>query len=122
MENKFSSNSEMSGYIGDSSQAGGTQKLIIDEGKGKGTSIIRVRNGNGLDFTVLADKGMDLFDIHHEGIQLAWISRNGLVANSFFDGTGLGWLRSFGGGMLTTCGLRNVGPPEDDEGEHFGLH
>ena len=65
---------------------------------------------------------MDIMDIQLDGVQLAWISRNGLVANSFFDDTGVGWLRSFGGGMLTTCGLRNAGPPEEDEGENFGLH
>ena len=122
MEKQFLNSKVVSDYIGDSSQIGGTQKLIVDEGKGKGTSIVRVRNGNGLDFSVVPDRGLDIFDIHFDGVQLAWISRNGLVANSFVDDSGMGWLRSFGGGMLTTCGLRNVGPPEDDEGEHFGLH
>ena len=122
METQSLNNSGISDYIGNSSQVGGIQRLIVDEGKGKGTSIIRVRNGKGLDFSVIPDRGLDIFDIHFDGVQLAWISRNGLVANSFIDDSGAGWLRSFGGGMLTTCGLRNVGPPEDDAGEHFGLH
>ncbi len=122
MKNQSLNSKDLSDSIGNISQIGGTQKLIVDEGKGKGTSIIRVRNGNGLDFSVVPDRGLDIFDIHFDGVQLAWISRNGLVANSFFDDSGAGWLRSFGGGMLTTCGLRNVGPPEDEKGEHFGLH
>lgn len=122
MKNQSLKSSLLRDSIGNISQIGGTQKLMVDEGKGKGTSIIRVRNGNGLDFSVVPDRGLDIFDIHFEGIQLAWISRNGMVANSFFDDSGAGWLRSFGGGMLTTCGLRNVGPPEDDAEEHFGLH
>ncbi len=122
MGNQSLNRSIVSDYIGNNSQIGGTQRLLVDEGKGKGTSIIRVRNGNGLDFSVIPDRSMDIFELHHDGVQLAWISRNGLVSNSFFDDSGAAWLRSFGGGMLTTCGLRNVGPPEDDEGEHFGLH
>lgn len=122
MRNQFKGTSKLSDYIGNTSQVGGTQKLIVDEGNGKGTSIIRVRNGIGLDFTILPDKGLDILDVQMGGVQLAWISRNGLVSNSFFNDSGMGWLRSFGGGMLTTCGLRNVGPPEEDHGEHFGLH
>ncbi len=122
MENRTIRNNEVSDHIGNVYQIGGTQRLIVDEGKGKGTAIIRVRNGNGLDFSVVPDKGMDIFDLQLDGVQLAWISRNGLVSNSNFDAEGMGWLRSFGGGLLTTCGLRNVGPPEDDGGEHFGLH
>jgi hypothetical protein len=122
MKNQSSVKGNLSDYIGHTSQIGGTQRLVVDEGKGKGTSVIRVRNGIGLDFTLLPDKGLDILDVQLGGVQLAWISRNGLVANSHFDGSGEGWLRSFGGGMLTTCGLRNVGPPEEDEGEHFGLH
>ena len=111
-----------SDYRGNTLQFSGAQRFVSDEGRGKGTSVIRVRNGNGLDFSILPDNAMDIFDIHLDGVQMAWISRNGLVANSFYDYKGMGWLRSFGGGMLSTCGLRNVGPPEDDSGEHFGLH
>jgi len=122
MEMNFSNNNDWYDYLGHSSQLGGTQRLIVDEGKGKGTSIIRIRNGNGLDLTVLPDRGLDIFDIQMDGVQLAWISRNGLVANSIISGGDYGWLRNFGGGLLTTCGLRNVGPPEEDDGEQFGLH
>src|SRR6185312_8992267 len=33
-----------------------------------------------------------------------------------------GWLWSFFGGLLTTCGLTQVGSPNEDEGEALGLH
>ena len=36
---------------------------------------------------------------------------NGVVAPSFYEPAGEGWLRLFPGGPLVTCGLRNVGPP-----------
>lgn len=109
-------------WFGNKNQFGGAQHLIANGGKSKGTSLIRVRNGIGLDFTIVPDRGMDIYDIHFDGQQLAWLSRNGLVPSSFFSGSGMNWLKSFGGGMLTTCGLRNVGPPVTDDGEEFGLH
>ncbi|HLW00117.1 MAG TPA: DUF4432 family protein [Ktedonobacterales bacterium] len=45
-----------------------------------------------------------------------------MVAPQYFEPTGAGWLRSFFGGALTTCGLRQVGAPCEDEGEALGLH
>ncbi len=122
MNSKSKKTFNYSDFLGNTLQLAGTQRFILEDGKGKGTSVIRVRNGNGLDFCILPDKAMDVFDIHLDGVQMAWISGNGIVSNSFYDDKGMGWLRSFGGGMLATCGLRNVGPPEDDQGEHFGLH
>jgi hypothetical protein len=34
----------------------------------------------------------------------------------------MGWLRSFSGGTLVTCGLRNAGAPSHDSGEDLGMH
>lgn len=103
-------------------QLAGACKMVCDEGKGKGTSIIRVRNGNGLDFCLLPDRGLDFFEAYYNGVPLAWISKTGLIGNQFMDDKDYGWFRSFTGGMITTCGLRNTGPACDVNGEHFGLH
>ena len=35
MRNQFKGTSKLSDYIGNTSQVGGTQKLIVDEGNGK---------------------------------------------------------------------------------------
>jgi hypothetical protein len=34
----------------------------------------------------------------------------------------VGWLHTFSGGLLTTCGLTHLGSPCTDEGEELGLH
>jgi galactose mutarotase-like enzyme len=34
----------------------------------------------------------------------------------------MGWLRSFPGGLFTTCGLDQFGSPSEDAGEQFGIH
>jgi hypothetical protein len=113
---------EVLARVGNIKQVAGAQRFICEEGKGKGTSLIRVRNGNGLDINILPDKSLDIFDACFKGVPLSWISKNGLVSNHTFDDKGTGWLRHFGGGMLVTCGLRNVGQPVDTENEQFGLH
>jgi hypothetical protein len=45
-----------------------------------------------------------------------------MVAPEFYEKEGDGFLRNFFGGFLTTCGLRNVGSPSEDEGEKFPTH
>jgi hypothetical protein len=108
--------------VGNIHQIAGAQLFEFRSGKAKGASGLRVRNGLGLDFTILPENGLDIFDIYHRGTPLSWISSQGVVCNQHFDERGTGWLKSFAGGMLVTCGLRNVGPPVQENGENFGLH
>ncbi|TFH23587.1 MAG: DUF4432 family protein [Bacteroidia bacterium] len=63
---------------------------------------MRIRNGLGLDLTLLPGIGLDIFDLYYEGTPLAWISKNEVVNSHRFDGAGLGWLKSFAGGMMVT--------------------
>jgi hypothetical protein len=113
---------EVLSRIGNISQLAGAQRMVITEGKGKDLSIIRVRNGRGLDITILPDRALDIFDAFYRGTPLAWISSNGLVNGTRFDDREAGWLKTFGGGLLVTCGLRNVGSLCNMGNEHFGLH
>lgn len=122
LNGKKYSKAQILSRVGSLKQIAGSQRYMLEEGRGKGTSMIRIRNGSGLDFSIIPDKCMDIFDISFNGVQLAWISKNDIVANKFFDTRNLEWVRSFGGGMLVTCGLRNAGPPEEDGTESFGIH
>jgi hypothetical protein len=103
-------------------QVAGITPLVFDDGPARGTRALRFRTGGGLAFDVLPDRGMDLGAAEHAGVPLAWLSQTGGVAPSFYEPEGEGWLRSFGGGLLVTCGLQNVGPPGESDGEPLGLH
>lgn len=113
---------EMLRYVGDLSQISGIKSYILTDGKASGVRAFDVRNGSGLEFTVLADRCLDISALSFRGTNCSYISKTGIVAPQYYDERGIGFLRSFFAGFLTTCGLRNVGSPCDVNGEAFSLH
>lgn len=108
-------------YVGTMDQLARIRTSVLDDGRGRGIRIADVDNGSGLRFTVLLDRGMDIGDASFNGKALAYQTPVGIVHPSFFEPEGFGWLRSFGGGLLTGCGLRTMGVPGEGEGLHGRL-
>jgi hypothetical protein len=109
--------------FGSLSQFAGVMEYEHRSGKAKGTTVLDVRNGSGLRFSVLVDRGMDIGLAEFCGRPISWISRNGPVGSQFLDLSPLGFLRSFTGGLLTTCGLTQVGVAEtSEEGDLLPFH
>lgn len=109
-------------YAGDLSQLFGIRESTLTGGKARGVKAFDVHNGTGLHFTVLADRCLDISALSFKGINCSYISNTGIVAPEYIEPEGLGFLRSFFAGFLTTCGLRNVGSPCSENGEMFSLH
>lgn len=109
-------------HVGRLSQIGGISPFVHAEGKAKGTSTLRVRTARGLEFWVVPDKGMDIYEASFRGRSLCWHSPTGMVHPAFYSNRGLEWLKGFTGGLLTTCGLSTAGAPSRDQGEDLGLH
>lgn len=103
------------------SQIGGIETSVLDNGAGKGTRIAWLNTGK-LRFKVVLDRGMDIMDAFFQENSLAWISHLGTAAPQPFSNQGIDWLRTFGGGLLTTCGLSHAGVPDRDESGQRGLH
>jgi len=109
--------------VGRMDQVAGARPFVFDEGPARGMRGIDVWTGSGLTFTVLPDRCLDIGAARHNGRAFGWESSNGPVAPERFDPQGFGWLKSFHGGLLTTCGLRHFGAPDSDpNGEAWGLH
>ena len=109
-------------YVGDFSQLFGIKEYTLSGGTSKGVKAFDIRNGSGLEFTVLADRCLDIAGLSFKGANCSYISKTGIVAPEYYDETGIGFLRSFYAGFLTTCGLRNVGSPCEGNGETFSMH
>lgn len=113
---------ETSDKISNHHQLGGIETSVLDNGKGKGTRIAWVNTGSGFRYKVVLDRCMDIADAFFGKHNLAWISHAGTVASPNRAGYGREWLDKFGGGLLTTCGLSNVGPAEDTDNGPVGFH
>lgn len=85
-----------------------------------GLRLVEAYNSSGLTFTLLPDRGLDIWTAAFNGLPLTWISQN----SPHPPDHGATWLRQFNGGLLVTCGLRHVGQPEADDvtGERRDLH
>ena len=120
--NKDLAKDEILQHIGSVNQIAGAKVYKYLEGKADGVKAVGVKTGSGFNFTVLADRCMDIAEVEYCGKPLAWISKNNIVAPAYYECKGEGWCRSFTGGMITTCGLTHTGLECTDEGEEFGLN
>lgn len=113
----------LSARIGHQAQLGGTRHIILGDGPAKGTAAIDVDTGaGGLSFTVVTDRGMDISRCSYRGVNLVYLTPNGEVHPAFYEPAGIGWLHTFFGGLLTTCGLTYLGHPGRDGDQDLGLH
>ena len=76
-----------------------------------GMRIIDAYNASGLTFSILPDRGMDIWAAHYNGLPLTWISQSAPHPADF----GQTWLQQMSGGLLTLCGLTHAGSPEVDD-------
>lgn len=113
---------EILDYIGNPLQLGGCRQYTLSEGRGRGMRAADINTGSGLQYTVLPDRGLDISLASYKGMNLVYLTCNGETHPAFYEPEGIGWLRTFAGGLLTTCGLTHLGPPCVDEGEQLGLH
>jgi hypothetical protein len=114
--------SEKLKYIGNLSQQGGCRHYILSDGWGRGMRATDINTGNGLQYTVLPDRGMDISLASYKGMNLVYLTCNGETNPAYYEPEGIGWLRTFAAGLLTTCGLTYLGSPCEDGGEQLGLH
>ena len=113
----------LSPRVGRMDQVAGARPFVFDDGPARGMRGIDVWTGSGLTFTVLPDRGLDIGEARFAGRALAWQSAVGNARPERFEPAGFGWLKTFHGGLVTTCGLRHFGAPDADEsGEAWGLH
>ena len=108
--------------ISNPAQLGGIETSILDNGLGRGNRIAWINTGTGLRYKVVIDRGMDIADAFYNQHSLAWLSHGGFTAPQPNADRGIDWLKTFGGGLLTTCGLSHVGGPEKDEFGERGIH
>lgn len=112
----------MNPYIGHESQAAYVEEHRLVGGKGDGMRLFEMNNGLGIALTVSADRCCDISRLSFRGSNMSYFAPCGYVSPAYYDHEGVGFLKSFTAGFLTTCGLQAVGSPCVDEGEPLPLH
>lgn len=108
--------------MGSLGQAVRIDKLVHDDGPERGARLIRLVSGGAFEVEVHPDRALDIGRVTYRGIPLAWASPTGMSAPGLSEPLGDGWVRTWGGGMLTTIGLDSFGPSGKDGSEEFGTH
>ena len=102
-------------------QVAGVRLCEYADGKMRSMRAADVWTGSGLRFTVLLDRGMDIGPAEFAGMPLAWI-HPAMSTPYFYEPVGGGFVHTFGGGLVVTCGLTHFGPPEQEEKVLYPQH
>lgn len=113
---------EITASVGHMSQIARVKLHRLAEGFEDGALAADVVTGSGFQFTVVPSRGMDISSASYNGRSLAWRSAQTDRHPAYYEPQGMGWLRGFPGGLLTTCGLTWHGAPDTDDGVELGLH
>lgn len=113
---------ELARRTGTLAQVARIDRLVDEEGAARGARRIRLVTGGGLEVELHPDRALDLGQVTYRGVPVAWMSPTGMVAPALAESRGQEWLRSFGGGLLATCGLDSFGPATVDEGVEYPQH
>lgn len=110
-------------YTPNLKQIAGVTEAKYETGKGSGMKFYNVKNGSGLEFTLLPDRCMDIASVSYKGINISFLAKNGVVSPEYCYPYSTEFLKYFIGGMLTTSGLLNSGGNcEDTDGTYHPIH
>ena len=108
-------------FLSSMDQVCSAQELEFSSGWARASRLIQIHN-HRVEFEILPDRGMNVGRLVYRGVPFSWLSSVGNIAPAYYEPEGFGWLRTFSGGALVTCGLSQVGDPCIDDNEAYGLH
>lgn len=113
-------------------QVAGVRLVTLGDGAERGVRVLEFRTGSGFEFDVVVDRAFDIGRAEFRGMAVGYQSATGFAGPWYYEPEGLNWLRSFGAGLLTTCGLDHALFPSEDTAaqyyypprptETYGLH
>lgn len=98
--------------LGHPDQVTGVDLVQSLDGDAAGVRLVRLRTGE-IDVDLAVDRALDVVRASVRGVPVGWLSPAGLRHPAFTEPVGFGPLRTFTGGLLTTCGLDHIHAPAD---------
>lgn len=98
----------------------GAREYILKQGAGTSLEVVELYTGSGFSIHIYPQRGMDIGEAYFCGVPLAFVSKAGIRHPGEIE-TG-SFSRYFFGGLLTTCGLDNVGGACEVNGQFYPGH
>jgi len=98
------------------------RRIELADGRGRGQKLVEVKTSAGLRASFSEDRCLDILELEYKGINLAFLSKNGIISSALTSPETDDFTKYCSGGFLFTCGLRNTGPSCCVDGEFFPLH
>ena len=110
-------------YSGNLAAVAGISEKTFSTGKSRGVASYEFKTGSGLEFTLVPDKCLDIYELRYKGTNLAFLAKTGLAAPAYGYPVENEFDVYWGAGMLSTCGLMNIGiDGRDETGRYQPLH
>lgn len=117
------SKKELLRYSSNMKQIAGITSCELDDGKAKGLKCFNIKNGSGLEFSVLPGRCMDIPSLTYKGINISYMAKNGVIDSKYCYPYADEFVNYMTGGILFTAGLLNAGNPStDDDGTYYPIH
>ena len=113
--------SEMMKYMGSMQQAAYVRPVAYAEGSAGGLKAWDVKNGP-MSFRVLADKCLDVGEFSYRGVNMSFMSKQGLQGREPYGPHGVEGQRTIMGGFFFTAGSETIGVPCSAGGVDIPLH
>lgn len=114
---------ELLKYVGNMSQIAGISEKTYARGKAKGMTSYEVVTGSGLEYSLLPDNCLDIFELRYKGVNISFSTKNGLAAPTYAYPLENEFDVYWPAGMLYTCGLMNIGTDcREKDGRYHPLH
>jgi hypothetical protein len=104
-------------HVANLDQLASATASVVSEGPASGCRALDLRVWDGIDVRLLPDRGLDPGAAWFRGVPVGWTSAVGERA-PLDRPRDMDWIDAFGGGLVATCGLRNVGAPSEGHGLH----
>lgn len=108
-------------HCGSTAQLYDVRRTQLTEGSSAGIRLIEVTTAAGLNAVFCENKALDLYSLRYKGLNIGFLSKNGLINDRTRPQSGM-FPSTWQGGMLATCGLRNAGPGCETESEVHPPH
>jgi hypothetical protein len=111
--------SELLRRVGRLEQVAGVRLVTAGDGIERGVRLLEFRTGTGFAFDVIVDRAFDIGRCEMNGMPMGWMSPTGIAGPWFAEPEGMGWFRSFPGGLVSTAGLDHTLIGGEDTAEQF---